>query len=442
MPRFDDKSLLSPTLVECPGGILAGRVPLLSGVDYEFALSKEFTSVIQKTWVPEPYLDAQQLYSRHGLNEHTTVVAAVQEQIEKQKKATKKNDTGKHYIETTLFSFDEVEPYFLDYQGNKANNIFEGKNRKNVIWGYFFLKKKKGDTAFSPPAKVDRDNRRFRDDGDGGGNGRNVLPNNSNRNFGGSNQQQQFQMHGFGINPNGFGATNHQLQQGQAPFAQYPPAQFPQPVQYQQYGANLQPATVPHMGTMQVPQPASNQAAAWGHVNNGGYSHHINSTSGVGAGGLHGGTSGNHNQWNHGNNRTTNNNVAPNQQNFFPNAPPVPFGNTGNLVPHAQQAANIPAANANVASNVAAAAAPVFHAMASAVNHGNTNNGINANGVQNNNGNNGNVRIVRDPDEIARLLHSQNIPNAYPVAPNSYQDPNVASPITIDGDDIFDDVTT
>lgn len=396
-------SLISPRLTECSGGNIAGTVPLLTGFDYELTIAENCRDIMQKVYVPDTYLDAKKLFNRHGLNEQNVFVAGVQADINKQKKKTKTNEMGKHYIENVLFSLDyEVEHSFYDGQGNKENKIFEGKGPGGIRWAFFYLKKKEFESLKSPPAKIDRDNRRVRDGDDGVGYTRNVAPNTANWNSslpntnGWNSNQQQFHVNGFNVNPNGFqGLQQHQQFQGQVPVL--PGQQMVHNQQFQQQQHHY------------MPQQGSPAAAG-----NGWTANHPLPNS----------TAGGHNQW------------MQNGQHISARNPPVQhFVQQSNNVVHqpAPRANNIQVAHAAYAAN----GAP-FHATGGT--NTSNNNNVRGNNIPNNNGDNRNVRIVRNPEEVARLVGVRALPNAYVVDPNDPRSLVGPSPITVD--DILDDGST
>ena len=154
---------LTPVLVECCGGNLSGTVPMLGGVEYEFYIADDLKSVVQKTFVPDECLDAKKMFYRHGLTDQHVTISGYQSDINKKKRTNviQVNDKDKYFFETTLFSFPyEIESSFYDEDGNKVDTIFEGRGPNGLLWGYFYLKKKLAEEKKRTKARILRDNRR------------------------------------------------------------------------------------------------------------------------------------------------------------------------------------------------------------------------------------------------------------------------------------------
>jgi hypothetical protein len=184
MPReavTNEVPLLSPQLVNCQGGVLAGYVPLFTGVEYEFSIADNRKQLMQRMYLPETFQRATSLFYRHGLTEYNVYIAGVQENIDKMKKKTKLSEVNKIFHEEVLFDLPyEIEPSFYDEKGNEVNKIFEGKGPRGLLWAFFYLKKKNEDEK-TPKKTVgfDRENKRETDE-----NGfayRNVASNNRSR---------------------------------------------------------------------------------------------------------------------------------------------------------------------------------------------------------------------------------------------------------------------
>jgi hypothetical protein len=160
--QSNEVPLFCPQLIECTGGVLAGYLPIYTGVDYEFSISEDGDKILQKMMIPETFQKAQKIFYRHGLTEYNVYIAGVQESIDKLKPQATTNENGKFFHESVLFHLPYIiEQSFYDEKGVAVNAIFEGKvSGTGLHWVFFYLKKKQVVEIKKQPAKIERELKR------------------------------------------------------------------------------------------------------------------------------------------------------------------------------------------------------------------------------------------------------------------------------------------